>query len=171
MNRMALNCCKSMFGKADFKSPFGKALDFSYYDGAKSGITKCSTCANAYYFELLSWDANQDVRICGLSLIAVGAFEKIMVLAEKFDVPKWPEWCPTLKDKRLAAEQTVLKDAINELVSAKGPVTFVIATESLTQKINFARKIIAGDPNVPPLQERLDDSAFLECIRVTNPVW
>jgi hypothetical protein len=159
---MALNCCKSIFDKADFKSPFDKAIAFSYYDGAKSGITKCSTCGNEYFFELLSWDANQDVRIYGLSLTPAGAFEKIIALAKKFDVPRWPEWCPTLNDKRLAAEQTVLKDEINELVSAEGPVTFVIATENLTQKINLARKIIAGDHNVPPLQERLDDSAFLE---------
>jgi hypothetical protein len=159
---MIIYCCKSIAGAMNVISPFDRVISFSYYDGATSGITRCKTCGNEYVFELLSWDANQDIRIFGLSLVPSGSFEKISALGIKIDVPRWPEWQPVLTDKKLIADQVALENEMKSVTSTKDPITLVVAAESLTQKINSVKNVVLSDAKLPPLQECLEERAFLK---------
>src|SRR6266446_338033 len=134
-----MTCCQLISGKAGVPSPFCKIISFSYYDGTTSGAAMCGVCGREYFYDLLSLDDNQDVRIYGFSSIQAGSLGDLTEICSRFDTPKWPEWHPKPGVNDRGRKEFRAK--IGEIRKTKTPPQLVVASEELSKLLLLAKAV------------------------------
>jgi hypothetical protein len=71
---------------------WGKMVIWDWYDGPETGLFICDICQAEFYFYLVDWSDNHDIRIFALQSIRAGAITTLVNLVD--EVPKWPIWWP-----------------------------------------------------------------------------
>lgn len=145
MNELIL-CSQNFPSLKNFKSPFSKAIVFSYYDGPTSGIVDCCDNLTSYKFEMLEWDATQDIRIFTLAEMPPKSFVFVTETLSQWEKPKLPLWVPVWE-----FESNVIKEKIeaeiDNILKETSPPQIVVATVNILDEILSAKKISPTDIN------------------------
>ena len=56
-------CCKN-HSDVPVELPFKRFISLDYYDGPATGFTICMVCHSTFYFRLIKYDADEDVKFC-----------------------------------------------------------------------------------------------------------
>jgi hypothetical protein len=51
---------------------------FGWYDGVTSGMARCRVCGCTYFFAMLAWDDEREMRIYGFKEISQRSYESFM---------------------------------------------------------------------------------------------
>ena len=87
-----------------------KVIITSYYDGSTEGFVRSDILNSHFFFKLVAWDSQQDMRIFALKKIKMKVYLEIVnLLAESLASGKWkPIWLFLDDEKRAIAEKLLL---------------------------------------------------------------
>lgn len=134
-----LLCCNHLSG-GKATSPFGRVVALGYYDGPTSGVLQCATCPSVYRFEMLDWNAGQDVRVFSLARLPPGSLERVVDLCPKTRPPQWPIWVP-LWEFATQEEQQAVERQIEAVLNQGQPPDEIIAWSTEAGGIVAARAL------------------------------
>lgn len=116
-----------------FASPIERVLALGYYDGPTEGVLRCGS-GEVYRFELLAWDdETQDLRVFALAPLPPTAWDQLVEVACRSQLPHWPLWMPHWQGQ--------MREPIDHIWKQAGPVAWVVATENLLGEILAARPV------------------------------
>jgi len=133
-------CCSPLPTSFPVPSPFGRFLSLGYYDGSISGVAQCSQCLSWFRYDVVAWDAGQDVRVFSIARLPLDSLEAIVNALSTVDPPRWPIWAPKLSSLT-PSETSSLSVAIREELSKSARPTHVLAAYHIDKEILGAKEL------------------------------
>lgn len=127
------------------KNACSKMIILDYYDGPVSGVAECEQDGQAYCFDMLDWDDQQDVRIFSLAPLASESFNRVVHLCSRQEEPRWPLWVPTRPEDFPASEAEKFWFAIAETLKDAGPPEWIVAWRDFGEGFLSIRNITQED--------------------------
>ena len=121
-------CCKRL--RSGDASPF-EILMLGWQDGLTGGMAHCVSCGATYHFEMVSWDADQEVRVYGFREVSRPSYDEIMAL---HSLP-----LPAARDAWERGAAIVLKT--RDALATSFERTLYVAATDLAKKIIAARQV------------------------------
>ena len=75
------------------QNPFARMIILDYYDGPVSGVAE-GPGGQAFRYQMLAWDIQQDVRIFSLASLPSDSFQALVTVLSRTASPHWPVWVP-----------------------------------------------------------------------------
>jgi hypothetical protein len=120
-------CCRKM--DRGGPSPF-EIVMLGWQDGLTSGMARCRSCGSTYHFEMVAWDAEQEVRIYGFRDVSQASYDAIATLNAN---PVAPERAKERSDALTLRTRDALATSFER--------TLFVAAVDLTEVLLTARKI------------------------------
>jgi hypothetical protein len=134
-------CCQNLAENVTFPTPFSRMIVLGFYDGPTSGLVQCGSCSASYYFDMLDWDEDHEVRIFRLAALRERSFQNCVQIYEAFEEPRWPIWWPFSKTSPPEAMRPEFERQLaNVLVEAKPP-EWLVAWQGYGEEILAAKKV------------------------------
>ena len=117
-----------------------------YFDDETNGFLQCGICGQAYRFDLLHWDEQQDLRIFSLVRLPTGVFETLMdVLTKAYGQPNRKYWVPATANPSLANEVRIAVDqSVTDAAAPDAAAESVLLTEHIERDI-LALKVLPAE--------------------------
>jgi len=87
-----MNCCLQFGAFWEGDSPFDRNIVLGYYDGPTGGVVRCGACGKGYKYDIVAWDATQEIRLYALCELAPGSFDAVEELLSATGTPRYPDW-------------------------------------------------------------------------------
>lgn len=124
--------------------PFSKAIALGYYDGPTSGVVQSERNLTTYKFQLLAWDAGQDMRIFSMAPLSSQSFERLVNLLSQIQPPLWPLWVPIWNFPSQETANIVEREVERILGQADFP-GLVVAMKSIMSEIVSVKVVMPND--------------------------
>lgn len=144
VERMSRICGRDLSSLTGAPSPFGRIVALGHYDGPTSGVAECRDCPEAYRFEMLAWDAGQDLRVYSLAPLPPDSATELIRAIGAPNPPHWPVWVPTWRFASREREQGAQRE-VDRVLNRADPARFVIASADLATAILAARHLTPVD--------------------------
>jgi hypothetical protein len=106
-----------------------------YFDGETEGLLRCSICGQAFRFQLVDWDKNQDERIFSLTRVVAPTYEAILsTLAKAYGEPSTRYWVPNNSSLTNVAREAV-NNVVADLLRDSNRPEAVLLTEHIEREI------------------------------------
>jgi len=145
---MSAICCQRAIDVDNGQSPFRQIVCLDWYDGVVSALTQCSSCGRSYAASMVAWSAGCSVRVYALGTLPEGSFARLVAALSQTSSPNWPVWIP----RRINS----IREALKDVVLANGPPFFLVATDSLNERLRACSTVndAAMDVELAALIER-----------------
>src|SRR4051812_4103582 len=77
-----------------YPSPFSRLLALGYYDGPTDGFLLDERGGQAFHFEMLDSDEEDNLRIYRLAPVPAEAVRALIEALTRFEPPRVPSWVP-----------------------------------------------------------------------------
>lgn len=144
MMTMSATCYHKTAGLRNQKSPFQQVIAFGYYDGPTAGVAQCAACEQAYKYDLLAWDENQDVRVYSFAPLPAQSFQQIVKACSVLGEPRWPVWVPKWEIEQKETEEKV-ESEVEQALAGAGQVEIILAAEDLVGDILALKRLAPAD--------------------------
>jgi hypothetical protein len=67
-------CCQHLRDAGP--SPF-EVVMLGWHDGITSGMARCRVCGRTYHFDLVAWDADQEVRVYAFKAVSSASYDAV----------------------------------------------------------------------------------------------
>jgi hypothetical protein len=117
--------------------PWGDSnvIVLGYFDGETEGLLRCSICGQAFRFQLVDWDRNQDKRIFSLTWLGTPTYETILsTLTKVYGEPASRYWVPNNPSLTNVTRETVNNAVAGVLRDSNRPEA-VLLTEHIEREI------------------------------------
>ncbi len=140
-----------------------QAIVFGWYDGVTDGVATSKGQRRSYRFQLLSWDAEQEMRVYSLTKLNTGSFKTIANLLASIEPPHWPFWVVHWPE---ASERTKgLEAKLEPLLKSDSLPEFIIASRDVTRGIEHGRALDSVQAKEEFLTLRHREAPFTEWLR------
>lgn len=121
-------CCKRL--TRDEPSPF-ELVQLGWWDGLTSGMARCRACSATYYFDMISWAFEHEVRIYGFREISRAGYDSV----EELCAGPAPS-----ADQRQQHDAALLR-RVRDALATNYETSLYVASANLAERIVSARTI------------------------------
>lgn len=120
-------CCLQTIPAKEGPHPFSRMVVLGFYDGPTSGLIQCQKCSAEFYFDMLNWDDDHEVRVFRLTPLPRGSLERVVRAWAEAGPPRWPVWVP--QRNRLSSEEARHKvdQTLHEVLAQAGQPEHVLS--------------------------------------------
>lgn len=122
------SCCKDLH--AGDSSPFD-IIALGWHDGILNGMARCRSCDCSYYFDMLAWDSDRDVRVYGLKLVSANSYAAVGALISELP--------PQVAQLQSSLDQIALR--VRDSLASGFEWNLYIASADISRTILAARTI------------------------------
>jgi hypothetical protein len=152
-------CCRRPATLTNARSPFSKVLALGFYDGPTSGLLQCETCSAVYYFDMLDWDDDHEVRVFRLAPLPPNSLEECAAAFARTEAPQWPVWVLWVRTSPPAEVREAVDTEVQQILQEAGPAELLIAWTGYGERILAATKVPAEELQGVPDWFSLENSA------------
>ena len=66
---------------------------WDWYDGPETGLLICDKCQSEFFFYMIDWSHDRNIRVFALQHLCAGAVNELVKLVD--EEPHWPIWMPS----------------------------------------------------------------------------
>jgi len=138
---------------------FRKMVIWDWYDGPETGLLICEKCQGEFYFFLVDWSDDHNIRVFALQQLKSGSVASLVRLVG--EEPQWPIWMPNKLRFPIESDRTWI-DRLDSLVLAdrKAPSKVLAWDNTIhapmrisnitTVNSHYAQKLLEGDSVASP---------------------
>lgn len=138
-------CCHDPASLKNAATPFSQILALDFYDGPTSGILQCANCSATYYFDMLDWDEDHQIRIFRLAMLPQGSLEQCVAVFARFEAPDWPVWVPWFRSSPSDEARDAVDRELEFILKKARPAELVVASSGYGEKVLAAVKVPAAE--------------------------
>lgn len=87
-----LHCTHRTAASALSDPELRKMVIWDWYDGPETGLLICDTCQAQFFFYMVDWSDDRNVRVFALQQTKASAVDSLVNLVQ--EQPQWPIWMP-----------------------------------------------------------------------------